>query len=88
MGLTEREPVSLRTKVLFVGYMASGLTGLAMLLWFAIVLLVYLVSGEEAVQSLPVNFLFPWFPMAAIATLVAKFAVLWSYRKDQRAGTS
>jgi hypothetical protein len=88
VGLTEREPASLRTKVLLAVYLASSLAGLAMVLWFVVVLLIYLVSGERAVQSLPVRFLFPWLAIAAVVMLVAKFALLWSCRKDRRTGTS
>jgi hypothetical protein len=88
VDLREGEPVSFRTKLFAAGYLASGLCGLMMALWFVVVLLIHFVSGEKAAQSLPVNFLFPCLPVAVLVMLVAKFAWRWSCRKDRASRTS
>jgi hypothetical protein len=87
VGLTEPEPINFRTKLLLISYLASGLIALAMVLWFVVVMLIYLVSGEKAVQSLPVGFLFPWLPIAVLVMLMGKLALQWSLRKARRSGT-
>ena len=88
VGPTEPEQVSLRTKILLVCYLASGVVGLLMVTWLAVGLLVYFVSGEKALQSLPGGFLFPWLPIAALVLFMSKFALIWSSRKDRQSGTS
>ena len=86
--LTEPEQASLRTKRLLVCYLASGVVGLLMVAWLSVVLIIYFVGGEEAIQSLPVHFVFPWLPIAALVLFTFKFAVIWSSRKDKQSGTS
>ena len=86
--LTEPEQASLRTKRLLVCYVASGVVGLLMVAWLAVVLIIYFVGGEGAIQSLPVRFVFPWLPITALVQFAFKFAVIWSSRKDRQSGTS
>lgn len=88
VGPTEPEQISLRTKLLLVCYLASGVAGLLMVVWLAVVLLIYFVSGENAIQSLPVGFLFPWLPIAALVLFMSKFALILSSRKDGKSGMS
>lgn len=86
--MTEFKLLSLRTKLLLVGYLGSGMAGLLMLVWVAVVLLVLSVSGEKAVQSLPTRFLFPLFPITTLVMLLSKFGFRWSIHNDRQSGRS
>ena len=76
--------VSMRTKLLVASYAASGLGGVLMVLWLAVVLLTYFAAGEEVARSLPVSFVFPWMPIAALIMFASKSAVRWSSRIDRQ----
>ena len=83
---TELSRAGKRTKTLVWVYVISGLIGLLMTLWVVLVLLISVIAGRAAVQSLSLAFVFPWLPIVAATMIAAKMAMMWSYKREDREG--
>lgn len=88
VSLTEPGQLSLRTRLFLAFYLGSGGLALLMIVWVAVVTIIYFTAGERAVESLPAGIIFPWLPIAVVVLFLSKFALIWSSRKDRRGDRS